>query len=753
MSDYSSERTVSNERGSSRWDFLSDLREQERLPLPEFCRELAQRFVASGEVAACGLWHIDPTQGSVSLIVNAGLLVSPLTTHPMVSPEHQKWLRSVISTGSPRQRTWHREYDISPDSLRADAARICIENQCRLVLETVRSFSQELGEDEGFQDLLEELARLVERRWQATPPRLVSVTAYPPQISLVETAPPAETDGLRTSPAIQEEQTSEKFSWQTINGTGGQQKPENLSSHVDENFHSTVRSVPPCPVPIPSDSPKASSLESITDWQALWKLSLGLQHSLATRDVAEVAANDGRLWLNCDRVTVLAGTRPRIVAVSGLAQWSRRSPWVSLLEQLAQRVMAGREPLTFPLDSNRLAEEIERPLAAYVAESQPRALFVVPLKISAAVDDEYDQQTSRANPRWIGCVVAEQFLTGDVSPELPLRVRRFAECLARPLENAERYESIFLLPAWRAIGKGIRWLRGRRLAWTALLLVILASSIAGFILIPWEYRVEAPGQFLPGDRRDVFVPSDSEVQEILVKSGDQVVTGQLLMRLKDRELETELVTTRTEWEEKRKLFRALQFQIDQARKTGLRDGEHHLFGQLEETRALIAGLTKRLEILNRRSSDLEVRAPLAGTIATFQVEQVLRHRPVQRGDVLMTIMQEDGPWQLELRLDESRWGHLIHAQSLSTNALAIEYVLVTAPEVHYTARLREIATRTTLAEDDRLIVRLIADPSPGAVPILRIGTEVRARIACGPKPLGYVMFGDVVEFLQRYVWW
>ena len=34
----------------------------------------------------------------------------------------------------------------------------------------------------------------------------------------------------------------------------------------------------------------------------------------------------------------------------------------------------------------------------------------------------------------------------------------------------------------------------------------------------------------------------------------------------------------------------------------------------------------------------------------------------------------------------------------------------------------------------------------------RIGAEVRAKIDCGERSLGYVWFGDVVEFVQRR-WW
>ena len=36
--------------------------------------------------------------------------------------------------------------------------------------------------------------------------------------------------------------------------------------------------------------------------------------------------------------------------------------------------------------------------------------------------------------------------------------------------------------------------------------------------------------------------------------------------------------------------------------------------------------------------------------------------------------------------------------------------------------------------------------------LLRIGADVRAKINCGKQMLGYVLFGDVVEFIQNRLW-
>lgn len=762
------------------WDLINDLNELRELSLPAFCQQLVERLVDSEEALGCGLWRIEPVkesgQATVSLVADDGILHSPLIKDPRLAGDHQTWLRDVISSTAVDQRRWYLDESPAFGPFVTDAVRICLRGDCLAVLETVR-YDHPADPSSTFRELIEELARLIEQRWLAVmkpletpvepPPAASSVT--PPVTPVVATkaaksATPTVSNGHATTPQLA--------------NTNGQSAAAPVTPVVPAPLVSQAvpaKSVPQIPTPNrpgitvslpPAGAPTSAgavppvglrpqlapaAIPQSNRWQELLELSIQLQKSLSTRTVAEVAANDGRLWLGCDRVTVLTGRRPRITAVSGVARWSRRAPWVPLLERLAKVVCDGKQVLEFPQEEAGLPEQLERPLADYVAEAAPRSVIVIPLAVENQVSSDPDKPVSKRRP--IGCLVVEQLVTGATVPDLSQRAKQLAECLSRPLDNAAQCDSILLLPLWRSLGRFARWMRGRRLAWTTAALAFTAAVITALVIVPWEYRIEAQGQFLPAQRRDVFVPIDSEVQEILVTSGQQVAVGDVVVRLKNEELEAELVAARSELDEKRKLYRALQFEIDQAQKTGQKDNELQLFGRLEETRVQIVGLSRKASILNSRAEKLEVRTPVAGTVATFQVDQLLKHRPVQRGEVLLSIMDQSGPWQLELKVDEGRLDHLIQAQSKQQPRLPVEYVLVTSPDMHHTAELREVATRATMAEDDRLVVRLIADPQ-GTGPLEhRIGAEVRARIACGEKPLGYVLFGDVIEFVQRYVWW
>jgi len=109
-----------------------------------------------------------------------------------------------------------------------------------------------------------------------------------------------------------------------------------------------------------------------------------------------------------------------------------------------------------------------------------------------------------------------------------------------------------------------------------------------------------------------------------------------------------------------------------------------------------------------------------------------------------------GPWRLELEVEEYRVGHILRAQrELGTNELDVEYVLATNVEVPLHGKLQRLSTRANASEKTGSVVLAYVRIDPTELPMLRIGAEVRAKIACGKRSLGYVFFGDVVEFFQK----
>jgi multidrug efflux pump subunit AcrA (membrane-fusion protein) len=273
------------------------------------------------------------------------------------------------------------------------------------------------------------------------------------------------------------------------------------------------------------------------------------------------------------------------------------------------------------------------------------------------------------------------------------------------------------------------------------------------ILIKAEYRVEAKGHLMPVHRQAVYAPWDGDVEELFVSDGARVKEGQPLLRLRNDELRAQLESKTGELLLHQAERRTLLAQIDDAAKRAKRDDEIRLQGQLMELQARIRGVETLTAILTQRVERLTNKAPLSGVVTTFRVRELLNQRPAQRGEVLLEIADDSGEWRLELDVEEDRMGHVLRAQNDQRDPLHVEFVLATTPTETYTGSLQQIATRPKQLPEQGSLVEVYASIDRGQELNRRIGADVRAKIHCGERSLGYVWFGDVVEFVQRRWWW
>lgn len=488
----------------------------------------------------------------------------------------------------------------------------------------------------------------------------------------------------------------------------------------------------------------------------LGRFGLQLQRSLDVKSVAAVAANDGRLLSGCDRVSVILqrGKQASVIAVSGQESIHRRSNLVRSMVRLSQEVIRSGVALKYSGTTDEFPPQVKERLADLVQEGGARLVFAVPLRKpgSIIIADRENTPRAKKQEKTFGCLLIERFHQSEPAPELIERLDWLTAYTAAALYNAQTHQSLFLLPVWSVLGSASEWLRGRKLLKILAALVLLAMTGYALAFIPMDYRVEGDGRLMPANRREIFVPYDGEVVEVLVSSGERVTPGQLLVKLRNNELQSEIIVTESQREEKLKLLSGLLAERDEAIHGPNQERSHRIEGDIAKTTAELRGLERKQQVLNERKKKLNVTSPIEGVVATFEVDQLLRHRPVRRGEILLEVMDDSGPWQLELDVAQHRTGHLMRAQSESADPLPIEYLLVTAPEQTFQAQLKEIGTRVVTSEDARPVVEVLASPDNDPRLSRRIGAEVRAKLHCGKKPLGFVLFGDVIEFVQKYLW-
>ncbi|MFN0054977.1 MAG: efflux RND transporter periplasmic adaptor subunit [Planctomycetales bacterium] len=504
-----------------------------------------------------------------------------------------------------------------------------------------------------------------------------------------------------------------------------------------------------------------TALDAIKELGELRRVILELHGSLNVNEVASIAANDGAKFLGCDRVSVLEryGARTLVRAMSGQDAVNLRANLVRQMTKLTEQVLATGERLQYSGKPEGLPPQIEEPLAEYLDVSRSRILTIVPLfrrepsPAGATVSELEEREKAARKKAPLGALVIEQVTEGRLRPDFETRLDLLTEQVSEALVNAQQYQRIPLLPLLKYVGEKLGALRGRRLAQAIAVLVGVVAVILALALVPWDYRVEGKGRLMPVERQNVFAPADGKVETVLVDSGAVVTQGQVLLQLKNEELHARWLTTSSERLQKQKQLQAFEDERTVAIKNQTREEVERLRGKIAQTKIEIEGAERRLKILSDLMEELTVRAPRSGVVATFQVLQTLQDRPVRRGELLLEIMDPTGPWHLELEIPEQRMGHvLIGQEQLQTPALPVEFVLATATESTHQAHLETSSTRSATSEQGGTVVEVFASLDADELPHRRIGAEVTGKINCGRRSLGYVLFGDVIEFIRKRLW-
>jgi multidrug efflux pump subunit AcrA (membrane-fusion protein) len=505
----------------------------------------------------------------------------------------------------------------------------------------------------------------------------------------------------------------------------------------------------------------AATMAEGGQWAEFNRFLLEMYGSLNLGEVAAIAANDGCQFLGCDRVSVAErfGRRTLVRAVTGQDSVNQRSNLVRLMTQLVARVLDGREALRYSGKPEGVPPQLEQPLADYLHEGRSRMLTIVPIVSPEPVedrqpsDDDLQKRKDQERREPLGALIVEQVSDERLGPDFDRRVELLREHLCRAMSNARRHHGIFLLPLWLAIGRQWQKLRGRRLAKTLVVLAALVLLVTALVVVPWDYRVEGKGRLMPIERRNVFAPHEGKVIAIPVHSGQRVERGELLLQLENKELHQKLEAARNELNEKLKLQRGLKAQLAEAVTAATREDAIRLRGKLSQTEIEIEGVTKQIELLKEQEESLAIRSPMSGIVATFQIDQLLSNRPVRRGELLLEVMNDSGDWRLELEVPEKRLGHILTAQErFNTQNLDVEFRLATAPETTFDAKLESSATRSVVSEKEGTVIEMFASLASQQMPNRRIGAEATAKINCGKRSLGYVLFGDVIEFLRKFFW-
>jgi HlyD family secretion protein len=258
------------------------------------------------------------------------------------------------------------------------------------------------------------------------------------------------------------------------------------------------------------------------------------------------------------------------------------------------------------------------------------------------------------------------------------------------------------------------WARG--ISWA--LMGVTGFALAWLALAKTEEIVTAPGKLEPlGVVKDVQIPVGGVVDQVLVKEGEKVKKGQLLLKL-----DTEATQDRKDSVEKTILFKEQQLSLKEEELTrylAVNDTEQQV---LRDSLVLEKEVLSRLDKLNREGATAELQF-LNQRNKVQEVEGRLQQAKVER--LRQQAVLEQGARELQSNLADLR-SKLIE---LNVN---IRYQTIRAPEAGLVFELKP---------KSRGFVAQTSEPVMKIVPFDRL----EARVEVPSKDIGFVQVGKAAD--------
>lgn len=512
---------------------------------------------------------------------------------------------------------------------------------------------------------------------------------------------------------------------------------------------------------------RSQKLRIFSDRQVLWQqadsFAKAAHETLDLTETAFIVANEGRRLIGCDRVSVAIkrGGKCRVQSISGQDTIENRSNIVAALNKLATRVVAAGEPLWHDGSTEDLPPQIEEALEDYVDQSYGRNIAVLPLRQPQREGRESQgaagqvERDGAHRGEIIGALIVEQ-IESDIPPEIfHARVDLVYEHGTRAIANSLSHSSLFMMPVWRTLGRMMWLFQSRTLPKTlgVLGLVVLAGLALAFV--PLELELESEGTLEPDVRREVFAPIDGEVSEVLVDHNSAVKAGDPIVTLRNPKLEIEVTELLGQIQTATAELARVRGVLTTERRTLEANERLKLQGEENEFRVRLEALRAKLKLEQARMEQLIVRAPIDGTVVTWDVEKSLRSRPVMTGQVLLEVADLTQPMHLELRMPDKRMSHLDNRiLEVSETSLPVSFILATDPDTPLEAKLPrdEIQLRAQADQENGSIVKMRAIPEQESLRAMkpRAGAKVIADVRCGKRSSGFVLFHEIYEWLCKF---
>jgi len=443
-----------------------------------------------------------------------------------------------------------------------------------------------------------------------------------------------------------------------------------------------------------------------------------------------------RQTLACDRATLLIprGGRWKVIQVSGVVKIHRHSATVRAMQSAAKILLLCKQTMVCPADDDRSPQE-DAAMDQLLDATEAASFVLLPLQSLRDLDAEI-----ATDAPLIGALLCERF-SGEAFRRDDQRFDQVRTTCGIALHNARRFHAI---PARRLLS-ALGWLMSPSVRWkTTLATLTVALGLLAVHTIQVTHWVEVTGTLNPAVSRHLFAPANGIISEVLCQHGEIVQQGQVLVRMQSSQLERLRQQLQGDLIASKQRLTAIKAQTITARQTPGGEAQAYdprLTEQLQ-LEANLQNLQLQLQIVQDELTLLEIRAPLAGRIATWNVSERLEQRPVSMGEMLLTVdaIDDRQAWILRLQVPQMNVEPIVSAPG-GIDQRPIKFRLGTMPEKSFEARLQRLASSTQVDEElGNVLPAEAAVTSPLAIDLTQSGSAVRARINCGTASIWHSHF-------------
>jgi multidrug efflux pump subunit AcrA (membrane-fusion protein) len=441
-----------------------------------------------------------------------------------------------------------------------------------------------------------------------------------------------------------------------------------------------------------------------------------------TTQMAMHLVNDLSKSTMADRVCFF-GPSGKLLAVSGVSRVSLKTGFARNLAKLARIAISSRSPIEST--ENQVAVSDSRrmkPIGPLMDSLDSQIVYISPLeddgKVYGAVGFEFFDPAD--DEEWVD---KRHLITQSLAFVAPV-VSRVIDVSSIP--GIGFLDFIFN----RALKRPVR------VAMTGAI-VFLSMMVLSYLLFVVErpFEIRAEGLIQPTTKRNIFAPRQGEIRELFVKEGSVVEPQQNLVQLESKSLRDQIIVVEGELAEANQQLQNLLV-ADFKNQNGLspdeqsQDEQTQIASDIKRLKARTDSLNRRLELFRQQEDALMIQAPIRGQVTTRDVGDRLSSRPVERGDLLMTLSDLDGQWELKLDVPDNRVEFIRNSQSPT-----VWFRVAADSSRLYQGQVREFDFRVEKSPDEtQTYSTAFVDIDELALgDNLRLGSRVIAKVDCGRR--------------------